>query len=54
VLYREGGRSSLSSNKLKAAGYNWRIYREIEGWSLPVSAFAFASYAVRGVLKSRI
>lgn len=54
VLYREGGRSSLSSNKLQAAGYNWRIYREIEGWSLPVSALAFASYAVRGVLKSRI
>ncbi|MDQ2624886.1 MAG: glycosyltransferase family 2 protein [Actinomycetota bacterium] len=54
VLYREGGRSSLSSNKLKAASYNWRIYREIEGWSLPVSALAFASYAVRGALKSRI
>jgi teichuronic acid biosynthesis glycosyltransferase TuaG len=54
VLYREGGRASLSSNKLKAATYNWRIYREIEGWSLPVSAMAFASYAVRGVLKSRI
>jgi len=54
VLYREGGRSSLSSNKLKAATYNWRIYREVEGWSLPVSAFAFVNYAVRSTLKSRI
>ena len=54
VLYREGGRSSLSSNKLKAASYNWRIYRDVEGWSLPVSVFAFASYAVRSALKSRI
>ena len=54
VLYREGGRSSLSSNKLRAATFNWRIYREVEGWSLPVSALAFASYAVRGLRKSRI
>lgn len=54
VLYREGGRSSLSSNKLKAATFNWRIYREVEGWSLPVSALAFANYAVRGLRKSRI
>lgn len=54
VLYREGGRKSLSSNKLKAAGYNWKIYREVEGWPLPVAAWAFANYAVRGFLKSRI
>lgn len=54
VLYREGGRASLSSNKLRAATFNWRIYREVEGWSLPVSALAFASYALRGLRKSRI
>ena len=54
VLYREGGRTSLSSNKLKAATFNWRIYREVEGWSLPASALAFANYAVRGLRKSRI
>ncbi len=54
VLYREGGKASLSSNKLKAATFNWRIYREVEGWSLPVSAFAFLNYAVRSALKSRI
>lgn len=54
VLYREGGRTSLSSNKLRAAAFNWRIYREVEGWSLPVSAWAFANYALRGLRKSRI
>lgn len=54
VLYREGGRASLSSNKLKAATFNWRIYRDVEGWSVPVSVLAFASYALRGLRKSRI
>lgn len=43
---------SLSSDKWKAAGYTWRIYREVENIRLFPSIYYFFHYAVRGVLKS--
>lgn len=36
---------SVSSNKLKMAKQNWRVYRDIEKMSLPVALWYFAHYA---------
>lgn len=45
--------NSISSNKLKAAQFQWKIYREVEhiGWLR--SVFYFINYAIAGVLKYR-
>ncbi len=53
TLYRVG-EDSLSSNKRKTTGYNWRLYRQTEGLSLMLSAYYFAQYAIRGVLRSKL
>ncbi|MBU5594364.1 glycosyltransferase [Amphibacillus sp. MSJ-3] len=37
---------SLSSNKLKMAKQNWRVYRDIEKLSLPVAIWYFIHYAI--------
>lgn len=42
---------SVSSNKLVAATYTWKIYREVEGLSLLTSTYCFTSYAVFALLK---
>ncbi len=55
--YRCGGaltsymvrRGSLSANKLKAATYTWKIYREIEKLSLLPAAYNFAWYALSSI-----
>jgi teichuronic acid biosynthesis glycosyltransferase TuaG len=44
---------SVSSNKGKAALFNWKLYREVEGLSFIVSSWYFSQYAVRGVLRSK-
>ena len=44
---------SLSRNKLRSAQWIWRVYREAEQLSLPLAAFYFSNYAVRGYLKYR-
>ena len=36
---------SLSSNKLKMAKQNWRVFRDIEKLSLPVASWYFIQYA---------
>ncbi|WP_017471012.1 glycosyltransferase family 2 protein [Amphibacillus jilinensis] len=36
---------SLSSNKIKMAKQNWRVYREVEKLSLPVAIWYFIHYA---------
>jgi len=36
---------SLSSNKLKMAKQNWRVFRDVEKLSLPVASWYFAQYA---------
>lgn len=42
---------SVSRNKGKSALKVWRAYRDLEGLSIPMSAWCFTQYAVRGVLK---
>lgn len=48
--YRLHGKS-VSSNKLVAAKYTWKIYRDIEKLSLSKSIFYFCSYAIKSTLK---
>ncbi|MCC5919856.1 MAG: glycosyltransferase family 2 protein [Cyclobacteriaceae bacterium] len=45
-------KSSVSSNKLKAAGYQWRVYREIESLGLIKSCFYFVNYFLSGIKKT--
>jgi teichuronic acid biosynthesis glycosyltransferase TuaG len=49
--YRVGA-ESVSSNKLVSARFNWTIYRRFAHRGVAASAWYFANYMVRGVLKS--
>lgn len=42
---------SISSNKIKAARWQWHIYRNVERLSLPRSVYYFAHYAYNGSIK---
>lgn len=44
---------SISANKLKAARYNWYLYRHIEQLSLFRSCYYFFHYMIKGVLRSK-
>jgi teichuronic acid biosynthesis glycosyltransferase TuaG len=44
---------SVSRNKRKSAGKVWRAYRDLEQLSVASSAWYFAQYALRGLLKYR-
>lgn len=44
-------KSSVSGNKLKAAGFQWRLYRKQQHLSFFKSIYYFAHYAVNGILK---
>lgn len=44
-------KNSVSSNKVKAAKYQWKIYREIEKLSFLKSLYYFAFYTYNGVTK---
>lgn len=44
---------SISSNKVSAAIFNWRVYREVEKLSLLKSSYYFSHYLVRGVLRQK-
>ena len=44
-------KNSVSSNKIKAAQYQWKIYREVEKLNLFHSVYYFAQYAYHGVMK---
>ena len=46
--------NSLSSNKRKAALYNWKIYRSEENLSILESVYYFLNYAIRGALRSKL
>lgn len=50
TLYRRSG-VTLSSNKMLAIKRTWRLYRRVEGLSLPYSLYCFAWYAVRAVMR---
>ncbi len=45
---------SVSNDKLKAAGYQWHIYRQVEQLSLPRSLYHFARYSCSGLKKQRV
>ncbi|WNB92681.1 glycosyltransferase family 2 protein [Bacillus sp. NEB1478] len=45
LAYYRKVNGSISSNKIKAAKMNWRVYRNIEKLSLPKSAWCFFNYA---------
>lgn len=47
---REG---SVSSNKFKAAAYQWRLYREVLGMDVISASRNFVHYAVNGYAKHR-
>jgi len=49
--YRLRG-NSISGNKLNAAKYQWRVYREIEGLSVFSSAYYFIFYMLHGAIKT--
>lgn len=44
-------KNSISSNKLRKAIYQWKIYREIENIGLLKSVWYFSHYAAHGLLK---
>jgi glycosyltransferase involved in cell wall biosynthesis len=44
-------KNSVSSNKLKAAIYQWKIYRDVENLNIFQSAYYFAHYVYNGLLK---
>lgn len=45
--------SGMSQNKLNAARYQWRLYRDVVGLNLLQSAWYFSWYAVNGFIKYR-
>ncbi|WP_417604256.1 glycosyltransferase family 2 protein [Oceanimonas baumannii] len=44
-------KGSVSYNKFSAARHTWRVYRECEKLPVPVAAYYFTHYALRGVLR---
>lgn len=44
---------SISANKMDAARYTWRIYRDVERLGLLKSLYYFSHYAVRNGLRSK-
>lgn len=46
-------KDSISSNKLKAAQYNWYLYRNIEELNFFKSLYYFSHYAIRGIIRSK-
>jgi glycosyltransferase involved in cell wall biosynthesis len=44
-------KNSVSSNKIKAAQYQWKIYREVEKLNIFQSVYYFIQYAYHGVMK---
>jgi teichuronic acid biosynthesis glycosyltransferase TuaG len=44
---------SISANKLSAAQYTWRLYRDVEKLNLLKASYYFSHYAVRGLLRTK-
>jgi len=53
ATYRVLG-NSVSSNKLTAAVYQWKIYRDVENLNLWKSIYYFVHYAFYGIVKYRV
>lgn len=45
---------SISANKINAARYTWRLYREVEQLSFLRAAYYFCHYAKNGVLRNKM
>ncbi|MFM5373577.1 glycosyltransferase family 2 protein [Aeromonas veronii] len=45
--------SGMSQNKLSAAKYQWRLYRDVVGLNLSKSVWYFGWYAINGFIKYR-
>ena len=45
--------TSLSSNKIRSAKWQWYIYRKVENLSLPKSIYCFLHYTFNGIVKYR-
>ena len=54
ALYREARAGSVSGDKLSLVRYNWQLYREVEGLSLPRSVRSLATSTARSLLNGRI
>ncbi len=52
AIYRKR-EHSISSNKLVAAKYQWRIYREVEQLTYCKSLYYFVHYALNGIIKHK-
>lgn len=44
---------SISANKLSAAQYTWRLYRDVEKLNLAKAIYYFVHYAINGVLRTK-
>lgn len=44
-------RSSISSNKIAAARYQWKIYRNVENINIIKSMYYMVHYGIRGIIK---
>lgn len=54
LAYLRKRKGSVSSNKLVATLYVWKLYREVEKLSVLRSGYHFVNYAYRAFIKSRI
>ncbi|WP_287797332.1 glycosyltransferase family 2 protein [Idiomarina sp.] len=46
--------NSISANKIKAASYTWRLYREHEKLNFISAVYFFSHYAVRGFIRTKM
>lgn len=53
LAYYRVRRNSVSHNKIRAAWYVWRVYREVEGLSFLKSLYYFAHYGAYHLLPAR-
>ena len=54
LTYYRVHKNSTSANKFNAAGFTWRLYREVERLSLARSVYYFGHYSVRGILRTKL
>lgn len=45
--------NSISGNKVDAAKFTWRLYRDVEGLNLAKAGYYFSHYAARGLLRTK-
>ena len=53
LAYYRIGQSSVSSNKVTAAMWQWKVYRHVEQLGLTKSAYYFVNYVYHGFKKYR-